>query len=328
MAHSNQFIRVVVAAAILLLAAACSRLPSISTGGDVTALYAPPETYADHRAQQQTFVVDGLSLAYTDHGEGPAIVLLHGVPTSSWMYRKVIPGLQTNFRVISVDLIGFGSSDKPEGEAAYGEALQAERVRLLLGELGVDQYALLLHDMGGLVAWEIMRTAPEDVTHALILNTIVGDVGFNQPNMKPGAMTRQLMNAYSSGLTSSAVLTKTFNDLGLTGEHKLTEEECFGYVLPMREGANPALYSFFTSINEQMFESLDEQWTALKTWNGEAFVMWGAEDETLTTNQIPMLKETLSIPEENIAIYWDNGHFLAEEIPDEIVRNAEAFIRG
>ena len=311
-----------------LIMAACSSPPSLETGANVAPLYSSPATYADHRAQQQTFEIDGKKIAYTDHGSGPTIVLLHGVPTSSWMFRKVIPGLQNELRVISVDLLGYGSSDKPDEGPAYADAAQAARVNALLTHLGVEQYALLMHDMGGLVAWELMRDHPGAVSHAIVLNTIIGDEGFNQPNMEPGMMTRQLMNAYSSSLTSVAVLTKTFNDLGLTGEHELTEDECYGYVLPMREGADPALYAFFTHINDELFVELDEKWAALKGWDGDAMVMWGAKDKTLTVGQIPMLQAAFAIPDDQIFVYPENAHFLAEEIPEEVIRNVTAFVTG
>ena len=311
---------------LALALAACTQTPEIDIGGNATAEYTLPEKYADHRSQQQSFAFEGQSIAFTDHGEGRALVLLHGVPTSSWMYRKVIPLLQADLRVISIDLLGYGSSEKPE-DADYSEANQARIVRALLQQLEINEYGLLMHDMGGLVAWEIMREAPEDVTDAIILNTIVGKHGFNHPNFNPGMMTRQLMNVYSSDLSSAVVLDKTFSDLGLTGEHKLSEEECFGYVLPMREGADPALYAFFTSINEDMFQALDQKWAALKSWDGEAIVMWGARDETLTIAQIPMLQSALSIPDEQIFEYDNNAHFLAEEIPAEIAAKAIALMQ-
>ena len=54
--------------------------------------------------------------------------------------------------------------------------------------------------------------------------------------------------------------------------------------------------------------------------------MWGAQDETLTTRQIPRLKENFNIPESDVHIYEENGHFLAEEIPDELVAKVSEFI--
>lgn len=310
-----------------LLLSACKIETPMLISTNVQSLYNAPNTYQDHRDQQQTLDIDGVKIAYTDHGKGPTIVLLHGVPTSSWMYRKVIPELQKNMRVISIDFLGFGSSDKPlNGNNIYSPSTRAQRVSTLLSHLNVSEYALLFHDMGGLVAWELMRKSPQNISHAIVLNTIVSRHGFYPPKIKPGIMTRQLMSAYSSELTSTALLEKTFNDLGLVNEHELNEDECFGYVAPMREGSDEALYAFFTSLNEELFRQLDQNQTQLSIFTGETLVLWGAGDEILTTKQIPILQKTLNIDPENIHIYPDHNHFLAEEMPKEIVLKINKFV--
>ena len=318
-----------ICAGIVLLSACTSNTPGAPTiGSKVETKYNAPAAYQDHRDQQRIFTSSSGDIAYTDHGSGPAIVLLHGVPTSSWMYRKILPDLQNSMRVISVDHLGFGSSAKPDQETGYAAIDHANRTRELLASLGVSEYALMMHDMGGLVAWEMLRADPDAISHLVVLNTIVNDEGFEEPELKPGAFTRTLMDGFTSPLTSVAVITKTFTDLGLKGANKLSEFECFGYVLPMREGADPALYQFFTGINDDLFARLEENRSLFETYQGETLVMWGAQDETLTIGQIPILQDMLNVPDENIHIYNDNAHFLAEEIPGEIVAKTTALIIG
>jgi len=315
----------------LMVLAACGggASNSMQIGSAVLDTYSAPESYADHRAQQQLIEVDGEMIAYTDHGTGPAVVLLHGVPTSSWMYRKVIPGLQDELRVITIDFLGYGSSGKPDGdETIYGAAAQAGRVQAVLQHLQVREHALLMHDMGGLVAWEMLRLQPETVSHLIVLNTIVSETGFNHPDMAPGAFTRQLVKTYSSPLTSVAVLQGTFDSLGLTGEHTLSEAECFGYVAPMREGSDDALYAFFTQIDDNMFSRLDDRTNTFEGYDGETIVLWGAKDDVLTTDQIPILQERLNVQDENIHIYEDTAHFVAEERPDDVIREVKALVSG
>ena len=306
----------------------CTSSPPPSTiGSNVSATYRTPTSYQDHRDQQQSYTSSSGQIAYTDHGEGPVLVLLHGVPTSSWMYRKIIPDLQNDMRVISIDHLGFGSSAKPDQETGYAAIDHAHRSQELLASLGIKKYALMMHDMGGLVAWEMLRADPDAISHLVVLNTIVNDEGFKEPELKPGAFTRTLMDGFTSPLTSVAVITKTFTDLGLKGANKLSEFECFGYVLPMREGADPALYQFFTGINDDLFARLEENRTLFKTYQGETLVMWGAQDETLTVDQLPILQDMLNIPDANIHVYENNAHFLAEEIPGEIVEKVTALIK-
>ncbi len=317
---------------------ACSTGERTQIGDNTLSFYDPPATYQDHRSQQKLFSTFNGNIAYTDHGhrqnqtgeekQSPQVlVLLHGVPTSSWMYRKIIPGLQQNIRVISIDLLGYGSSDKPKnGDEPYSHALQAARVEALLSHLEIEKFSLLMHDMGGLVAWEILRNQAENVSHLIVLNTIINKEGFNNPNINAGFFTRQMMKAYRSPLTSAAILKKTFDDLGLVDEYELTETECYGYVAPMKEGSDPALYAFFTQLNPSLFTRLNENKTLLNNYQGNTLVLWGAKDTTLTTKQIPVLQKMLAVPNENIHIYPDNAHFLAEEIPDEIIKQVNAFL--
>lgn len=307
---------------------------SVGTNSDaITAtalrdIYQAPDTYADHRAQQQLFAsATGGQIAYTDHGTGPALVLLHGVPTSSWMYRKVLPELQLHFRTISIDLLGYGSSDKPEAtNDLYSATQQAARVHALLNHLGIQRYTLMMHDMGGLVAWEMLRAHPQSVANLIVQNTIIRDEGFKNPDIKPGAMARRVTRAYSNSWSSAAILTMSFRSLGLTGNASLNEAECEGYVIPMREGNGDALYAFFTSLDDTLFERLDSNAERFAEFSGDTLILWGGEDKVLTTQQLPFLTENLQIKPENIRVYEDNDHFLVEEIPTEVIAQVVRFM--
>lgn len=324
----RQSITAIIGAFAIMTMPACSSAPPVKVADQMASTYSLPATYQAHRDQQVFFETENGKIAYTDHGDGPAILLLHGVPTNSWMYRQIIDDLQDDHRVISVDLLGFGSSDKPDYKGGvYAPEHRAARVSALLDHLGVSTYNVLMHDMGGLVGWELARLEPNQISNLIVLNTIVSKQGFNHPNFSRGDMTKTLMKAYSSRLTSQVILTKTFNDLGLKGEFELTEEECRGYVQPVREGSDPALYAFFTGINDDLFSRLDTNGEALKKFRGKTLVLWGGKDDVLTTEQIPILQSQLNIATEDIKIYPGNAHFLAEEIPDTVAREVREFLK-
>lgn len=306
---------------LILLVSCTSSQDKLSTDSvNLHSSYKLPLTYQQHRSQQKYFQSKYGSVAYTDHGTGKVLVLLHGVPTSSWMYRKIIPSLQTDFRVISIDFLGYGSSSKPKDNGVnYSAISQAENVEALLVSLGIHKYSLLMHDMGGLVAWELLRMQPNTISNLIILNTIVNQNGFEHPDIKPGAMTKLMTKAYSNNLTSAAALKMTFNNLGLGGDYKLSEAECNGYVTPMKEGGDKALYVFYTGLNNDLYKRLNNNKAVFQSFEGNTLVLWGAKDKTLTTKQIPFLREHLHIPAKNIHIYEENNHFLVEEIPEEVI---------
>jgi len=135
---------------------------------------AGPRTLAEHRSRLKKTQVEGGSLAYVDEGPrgAPAILLVHGMPTSSWLYRHIIPELtQSGFRVIAPDLLGFGASDKPADPAQYTLSRQAARLLALMKGLGLTTWAQVCHDLGGFWTWEIVDREPEHIERLVILNT-------------------------------------------------------------------------------------------------------------------------------------------------------------
>lgn len=322
---------------ILIFLTACSVGPK-PAGQDVLGgakllgdSYLLTDNYANHRAQQSYFASSGGQIAYLDYGpdktrkkaNAQVLVMIHGVPTSSWMYRKMIPELQMHYRVIAIDLLGFGSSDKPDAEVDnYSAQKQAAYIDQLLQNLKIKNYNVLFHDMGGLVAWELLAkdinasgVDLQSIDNIILLNTIVAKTGFEHPKMKKGMLAKAMADAYSNELSSVAIIDKTFKNMGLSLTTKLSENECMGYVTPMKEGANNALYEFFTQFDDAFFARLDQQVIGMKDFKGDALVLWGAKDTVLTVDQLPVLKQAMQLPDNSIHIFPNNAHFLAEEIP-------------
>ena len=99
----------------------------------------------------------GLRLAYVDEGEGAPVVLLHGEPTWSFLWRKVVARLlESGHRCIAPDLPGFGRSDKPVDDEWYSYARHTDAVATLLVDLDLHEVTLVMQDWGGpigLFAW-------------------------------------------------------------------------------------------------------------------------------------------------------------------------------
>ena len=89
--------------------------------------------YKKFRQSQQSFSSSDGNIKYIDKGSGIPILLLHGVPTSSWLYRKMIDGLvQAGFRVVAPDMLGFGNSANPTGYEIYSQKQHAKRILELM----------------------------------------------------------------------------------------------------------------------------------------------------------------------------------------------------
>ncbi len=112
-----------------------------------------------HRAKFKRLKLHGHQVAYRVAGEGPVIVLVHGITSDSSTWERVIPGLSRRFTVIAPDLMGHGGSDKPKGDYSLGA--QASNLRDLLLALGHERSTLVGHSLGGGIVMQFAYQFPE-----------------------------------------------------------------------------------------------------------------------------------------------------------------------
>ncbi len=116
--------------------------------------------------------VAGLRLAHLDEGEGPPVVLLHGEPTWSFLWRKVIPPLRdAGFRCIAPDLVGFGRSDKPADVGWYSYDRHVALAASLLEDLDLRDATFVVHDWGGPIGLRIAVEHPDRVSRLVAMDT-------------------------------------------------------------------------------------------------------------------------------------------------------------
>ncbi len=118
-------------------------------------------------------MVDGLKVFYREAGpaDGPVVLLLHGFPTSSHMFRNLIPLLADKYRVIAPDYPGFGQSDAPDaGSFPYSFGRYAEMMDTLLGQIGAKSYAMYVMDYGAPVGYRLALRHPERVRALIVQN--------------------------------------------------------------------------------------------------------------------------------------------------------------
>src|SRR5436190_21208670 len=119
-----------------------------------------------------TLEVEGLRMHYVDEGEGEPILLLHGEPTWSYLWRNIIPQLPG--RKIAPDLIGFGRSDKPEDVGWYSYDGHVGSITRLVESLDLRSITLVVHDWGGPIGLRFAVEHPDRVARLVILNTGIG----------------------------------------------------------------------------------------------------------------------------------------------------------
>ncbi|MEM9489560.1 MAG: alpha/beta hydrolase [Myxococcota bacterium] len=126
--------------------------------------------------------INGIDLFVVDQGQGPAVLLLHGFPDSSELWRHQIPSLvDAGFRIIAPDLRGFGQSARPEGVEAYQVPVILGDLVGLLDHFGVDRAHVVGHDWGAAIAWSLAAFIPDRVDHLVALSVGHGNA-FGDPS--------------------------------------------------------------------------------------------------------------------------------------------------
>lgn len=275
-------------------------------------------THENHRSRLQFAQVCDGKIAYVDEGEGQDVVLLiHGVPTSSWLYRHIIPLLvEKGFRVIAPDLLGYGASDKPKGYGIYSEQNQGKRLLELMQYVGIDTWTHVCHDAGGLWTWEMLKQNSNGPIRLVILDTIIYEEGFHPPlRFDRNLLTKVYTALYQWGPTHKLMINATLKN-GLSKNIKLRKKDKKGYWVPMREGANRALYYFFTQTCNALPDDYDD---LLRSLQISTMVIWGKQDTTLKWEpQALNVMADLRIDPADVHVLPEAGHFIQEEEPEAI----------
>jgi haloalkane dehalogenase len=154
-----------------------------TTWPEGSVLRTPEERFADLPGfpYEPNYVeVEGLRMAYVEHGSGDPILLLHGESTWSYFYRRMIPPLAQAGRVIAPDLIGFGRSDKPVADNAYTYKSHVRWLRGFLQNLDLDRITLVCHGWGGSLGLCVLSQMPERFARLVAMNTGISAASMNR----------------------------------------------------------------------------------------------------------------------------------------------------
>ena len=269
----------------------------------------------------QTIRAGDLRLAYRELGAGPAVLLLHGWPTSSFLWRDVMPPIARGNRAVAVDLPGFGGSDKPV-DADYDFGFFERAIDDFLDALGIEEVAVAGHDIGGPIAvhWALGR--PTRVTRLALLNTLV------YPEFSEAVM--QFVTAASTPgtreqLTSPEGLEAAMR-LGLANPDGLRPDVIAAVVEPFEsEEARRSLAAAAVGLEPAEFERIARELPGLGV---PVRVIYGEQDRIL-----PDIAETVARLERDLAdvevtALPDCGHFLQEESGAEIGELLARFFSG
>jgi pimeloyl-ACP methyl ester carboxylesterase len=273
--------------------------------------------------------VQGHRLFYREAGpaDAPVIVLLHGFPASSFMFRDLIPPLAQRYRVIAPDLLGFGLSDAPPADTfTYTFDALFRLTAGLLSELGVTRYAIYVHDYGAPVGWRLALADPDAITAIITQNGNGYDAGFVPSFWKTiwdyqREQTPQTEAAIRAALTLD--VTRWQYVTGVPDETLVSPDAWeHDFALLSRPGNDVIQLALFRdyATNAPMYPALHEY---LRRDRPPVLAVWGKGDEIFGPDGARAFKD--DVPDAEIHLL-DGGHFLLESAHDEVAELILSFM--
>ena len=283
------------------------------------------EVVERHKSAGRFFDAGQVRSFVREEGSGDPVVLLHGVPSSSFLYRKVIGELAARgLRGVAFDLPGLGLADRPP-EADYTWTGLGRFAREAVDALGLDRFHLVVHDIGGPVGLELAAAQPERIRSLTVLNTVVQVDGFERPwSMEPFAR-RGIGEAYVATMSKPA-FRALFNLQGVADRRAVPKEEAYAYVdLLKREDGGRAFLKIMRGF-ERTREKQELYEGALRDVPYPVQVVWGAKDPALplgthgeAARRAAGLDEIHALPAK---------HFLQEDQAPAVAERVAALARG
>ncbi len=261
--------------------------------------------------------LDGLRVHYQEAGAGLPLVFVHGLMSSTFDWKDVLPLLSNRFHVIALDLKGFGFTAKPSGDYTLGT--QADLVVRLLDHLQIEKAALCGQSMGGDVVLHVAVKHPARVSALILVDSTGVEIRDGKPP-NPGYTRWPVIGPLITALalSSDAVvrdgLRRCYHD-----KAKVTEERvaaCYR-VLKTRAGLSAAMAT-------QAQAALDLTEPMIASLGQPTLILWGAQDDLVPLEAGKKFNKL--IPGSRLVVFEQCGHAPQNEMPERFVKEVSEFL--
>lgn len=276
--------------------------------------------------QSRFFSIDGKRMHYVDEGEGPPVVMVHGNPTWSFYYRELIKALANSNRVIALDHIGCGLSEKPQ-HYTYTLKTHIDNLERLIEHLGLEDITLAVHDWGGAIGFGYARREPQRVRRFVIFNTAAFF----------GPVPRRLLACRIPILGALAVRGLNLFALAATriackNRERMTSEVKRGYLLPYDSYRNRVAVLRFvqdipTKPSHPSYALLESIESSLSQFHDRPMIIfWGEQD--FCFNQVFLDSWIERFPQAAVHRFADAGHYVVEDAHERILPLLHEFLHA
>jgi len=282
--------------------------------------------YPDYPFPSHFLELDGGRLHYLDEGTGPVIVMVHGNPTWSYYFRHLVSLLRKDHRVIAMDHMGCGLSDKPQ-EYGYCLAQHIKNLESLLNHLHIDRFSLLVHDWGGAIGFGCAVNRISGIEKIVVMNT----AAFRSSRIPlriqicrlpvVGEIIVRLLNGFAWPAQFMAVT------------RKMAPATAKAFLAPYNSWQNRiAVYRFVRDIpltsSHQSYATLveiEDRLPLLRDANIPMCIIWGGND--FCFNDHFFLEWKKRFPKAEYHYFPDGGHYVLEDKFMDIVPVLQSFFR-
>lgn len=279
-----------------------------------------------HRAAMRRFTAAGVASGVLEAGapEAPAVLCLHGVPTSAYLYRKVVAELaERGLRGVAFDLPGLGVAERP-ADFDYTWTGLGGFAAAAVDALGLDRFHLVVHDIGGPVGFELTARMPERVQSLTLLNTLVAAGSFRRPWVMEPLAHRGIGPLWLASMRPRLFLV-LMRRLGIEDQAQVGDAELLAYLRLLRAGDGGRAFLRIM----RGFERTAEKETLYRSVVGDPRrprqVLWGATDPTLRVRPLGELAADIAgVPLRTVP----GRHFLQEDNAPAIADAVAALASG
>ena len=280
------------------------------------------ENLPDFPFKPRYLEINGKRIHYIDEGKGEPVLCLHGEPTWSFLYRKMIPLLAKTHRVLAFDFVGFGRSDKLTDPQEYSFELHRKTLTGFIDALELNQITVVVHDWGGLIGLRVVAERPERFARLVILNTFL-PTGEESPS-KAFLSWREMVERMFPDLPIGSIMRRALPNV--------TAEVIAAYEAPFPSvtyKAGAVAWPLMVPLEREHPVAVEMQKTreALSHWEKPTLIMFSDNDPILG-GALAFFRELIpAAKNQPEMVIRGAGHFLQEEKGAEIAKHILAFMK-